>query len=155
MDLDAPIIPGVSLGGYNVGTRLLDIRQDVSRLGQGEEGEISMVGPFQARYALGKGEVKFDVDVRVGKIYQVIAGRGYLGTYEGKLRVGMPIREAIKVVPELEIDYFLPGFTLKSAPGILIEVNDPDPELSFAIDMDVHAISVAFPDEAKLQRGEW
>jgi len=67
------------------------------------------------------------------------------------------MREAVKKHPTLSLDGAVNGFVLPSAPGMLVEVDDPDPELDFSLDMDVSAISVFIPniDSAKVVKGLW
>jgi len=83
VDIEAPILPGVGLGGYRVGIRLAEIQESVHGLGLTLQGSIRVVQYFEARYILGRGEVQIGVDIRVGKVFKVIAGPGYLGAFDG------------------------------------------------------------------------
>lgn len=157
VDIFAPIVPAVGLGGIALRQRLFDIQGTLVGLGVSKRGWCSMVGPFEARYYLGEGVVSFSVDVRNGKIFRVSAHPGYKGKLANGLWIGMPVQEAVELQPDIfysEVDQ-----TLLSSlhPGVAIDVDNIDPSPEEVLSMEIQAISVYVPelDTPAGQRGDW
>src|SRR5689334_12872051 len=88
--LDADIVPNQGLGGLRLRVSLAEIQELVPTWEPPGERSYELVRPFEARYKLANGVIEIGVDVRNGKIFKLIANRGYDGILFGKIRVGMP-----------------------------------------------------------------
>jgi hypothetical protein len=137
-----PIVPDVGLGGYQARARLVDIQTDFRDLAVHNSGLYELVDAFEARYIIGRGEVTVSVDARNGKVIKVIAGLGYRGALFGRIRVGLKVFEARKIDPRLYLDYTWNGFAFHGVDGVFIDVDDPDPDDSFAWNMPIKSITV-------------
>ena len=156
---DADIVPNTSLGGLTVRTRLLDIQELIMDrlLSHKVSFEIDPYTPFSAVYSFHDIAIDVAVDVRNGKIYKISAIEGYTGTLFGKIRVGMPVSEAMQLEPRL---YYHEGEELilcREVDGLSIDVPEIDPPTELVPTMNIHAISVYAEEVHTLQgnRGEW
>ncbi|WP_143313281.1 hypothetical protein [Chitinophaga eiseniae] len=117
-DIEAPIIPGVSLGGIQQGMLVKGLEK-MFRTDQyfARDKKISLVTTPSLRYIeywyMG-GIIRLKVDIYDGRITNIIATKGYQGTVNGVLRVGMTVREVLQVDA---------GFTCYSPPGGLMSPN--------------------------------
>lgn len=155
--LDAPIVPNESLGGLTLRTKISDIQDLFTGLELYQSGSFSLVGPFEARYRLGAGEIEVGVDVRNGKVFKLIAGPGYRGTLLGSVSVGMVVGEAMEHEPCLRYDEAEEAVLYQGRPGVMLDVPEIDPLPEAVPTLPISAISVyaveAFRGEG--QRGDW
>lgn len=117
-DIDAPIIPGVSIAGITQGMQVKGLEK-VLRADQyfAREKKIKVVTTPSLRYVeywYMEGLIRLKVDIYDGRVTHIIATAGYTGSINGIIRVGMTVREV------LQID---PGFTCYSPPGGLMSPN--------------------------------
>jgi hypothetical protein len=155
--LDAPIVPNVGLGGLVLRTKLSDIQDLVRGVGLYKAGQAELIAPFEARYSLGIGEVEVCVDIRNGKVFKLIAGRGYQGSLLEKIAVGMKVQEAMTFVPELYYDEREEGIFLKGYPGVQVDVPEIDPLPKSVPEMQIKAICVFISeiDSPEGRAGTW
>lgn len=155
--LDAPIVPNEVLGGLMLRTKVADIQDLLLGLELYQSGSFSLVGPFEARYKLGAGEIEVGVDVRNGKVFKLIAGPGYRGTLLGSVSVGMPVGEAMEHEPCLRYDEAEEAVLYQGCPGVMLDVPEIDPLPSAVPALPTSAIS-AYAIEAFRgagQHGDW
>lgn len=96
LQLDAPIIPSYSLGGFLLKTPICELTDILVGLGLWMEGCYELVSLFEARYRLGKDEVELAVDVRNGKLFKLTAYSGYRGRLFEKIAIAMRVQEAVE-----------------------------------------------------------
>ena len=155
LDLDADIFPNEGLGG-------LKLRVNVSRLERIEgfpfkQDSYYLVSPFEARYRLGEGAIEAAVDIRSGKVFKLSAMSGYSGKLFGKIFVGMPIKEAMKIEPGFFYDEAEEVIVCKGVPGLTIDIPEIDPPVEKVPHMSIYAISVFVENILTLsgQEGNW
>ena len=156
LDRNAEILPNEGLGG-------LKLRMNVSELERIEGFALlkpdayQLVSLFEARYRLGGGEIEAAVDVRNGKVFKLSAGFGYLGKLFGKIFVGMPMKEAFKLEPNLFYDEVEEVVRCKEVSGLAIDIPEIDPPVELVPHLSIYTISV-FADEILTlsgQAGNW
>ena len=153
LDLDAPIVPDEGLGGLTLRRPFREVARELAEL----LGPREPVTPTEARYRLGRGEVELAVDVRNGRVFKLIARHGYGGTLFGAIRVGMTVRDAIRLEPRLDYDEAEGALVCRGVDGLQIDLDDPDPPPDLVPDLTIDAISVFAREIATLrgQEGDW
>lgn len=156
LDLNAEIVPDVGLGGLKLRTHLSEL-ENIKEFPWFRPDSYCLVSPFEARYRFSDGKIAAAVDVRNGKVFKLIAYRGYLGKLLGQICVGMSVREAMKIEPRLFYDEAEEVIACKDVPGLTIDIPEIDPPIELVPDLFIHAISV-FVTEIRTvsgQEGNW
>jgi hypothetical protein len=158
VQIDAPIVPNQGLSGIALRARMADLRElleatYIRNLPRSDWYELA--SPWEARYRLGPVEIA--VDVRNGKVFKVTARSGYVGKLFGKIGVGMPVGEAMKLEPRLYYDEAEEIVLVRGCPGITIDVPEIDPDPALVPSYPIHAISAMAPEAftADGQLGNW
>lgn len=157
IELNAPIVPNVGLGGLMLRTKLSDIQDLVKGIGLYKAGQAELIAPFEARYSLGMGEIEVCVDIRNGKVFKLIAGRGYQGLLLEKVAVGVQVQKAMTLVPQLYYDEREEGILIRGYPGVQIDVPEIDPLPESVPEMQIKAICVFMSeiDSPEGRAGTW
>jgi hypothetical protein len=142
IDIEAPIIPKQSLGGFKLRTHIEELEDIIFGLGVWKEGSCKLMPPFEARYTFGKGEVEIAVDVRNGKIFRISAHTGYKGKLFNQIGIGMPVREVFELEPKLYYDEPEEMILHHDILGISLDIFDIDPPPALVPNMNIDAISV-------------
>lgn len=146
--IDDPIIPGDRLGGFVLRTRVAEIQTLIYRIHwiqQRESKWYDLAKPFDARYRIGP--VELCVDIRNGKIFQLNAFEGYIGTLFGSISVGMLVSEAMALERRLYYDEVEERLQVQEVSGVSLEVPEVDPDPQLVPSLPIRAISV-FAEEA-------
>jgi hypothetical protein len=100
--------------------------------------------------------VEIAADPRNGRVFRLSALPGYEGLLLGGIRVGMSVQDAIRIAP-FELNEMEGVLELTSAPGVVLEVDDPDPDPRLLARLPVARISVFAVEIESLagQSGEW
>jgi hypothetical protein len=153
--IDGPIIPGRELGGIAVGMPVLAIADMLTSLSSKVEWRLSTL--FEATYYVADVGIEVVVDVRNGKVSRLTARRGYRGTLQNGIAVGMQVSRAVQIEPRFYYDEAEELLLCRDVLGIALEVSEIDPIPSRVPEMPVHAISVFAPEIATAagQRGTW
>lgn len=152
VDLDAEIIPNHSLGGLELRTRIGEVSQFILSLVNKREALFELAYPFEARYKLAERAVEIAVDVQNGKIFKLIAGRGYRGMLFERIRAGMLVAEAMAIEPRLYYSEAEEGILCRGVEGLFIDIPEVDPPPELVPTMIISAISV-FVAEARTASG--
>lgn len=143
---DAPIVPDCSLGGLRLRTSISEIQDTIMELYSkylvSNKKTFSLPTPFEARYEFGEGEVIAWTDIRNGKIFKLTACSGYSGTLFGTIHVGMKIKDAMIIEPNLYYDDILEVVACKGCPGLAIDLPEADPPSVLVPQMEIKAINV-------------
>ncbi|MDX2074914.1 MAG: hypothetical protein SFZ02_00665 [bacterium] len=157
--LDEPIIPAKSLGGINLGEKIIqaDLQEMIKHQSLLKPEIYTLVSPFQVRYTLENSSIYVSVDVRNGKIFHLVALEGYTGKLFDKITVGMKIGDAMKLVPDLYYDEAQEQVLCKDILGIAIDPPEVDPPPDLVPDMVISAINIFVPQIATLRghQGFW
>jgi hypothetical protein len=157
LKLDADIKPNEGLGGIRLRVSLGDIQDLIPSWEPAGQQSYKLVSRFEARYSLMDGAIEVAVDVRNGKIFKLIAGKGYGGTLLGKIKVGMKVSEAISLESRLFYDEGEELITCRGVEGVSLDIPEIDPPPELVPNMEISAISV-FAEEAFTsdgQKGNW
>jgi len=135
---DAPIEPDAGLGGLTLRTPISgigDIALALLERYDGEWARVCEVYPlWEARYLLGP--IAVCADIRSGRIFKLIADTGYTGALFGALRVGMPVREALRLEPRLYYDEDEELLLVRDCPGVALDVRFDMAPSAFIWDAD-------------------
>jgi len=155
--VEAPILPGESLGGIRVGDPVRRYAEDFLRYELRREISFRMVGLFEATYILANGAIEVAVDVRNGKIARVTAARGYTGMLDNGVHVGMTVREAMAVDNRLHYDEPSELILRRGESGLSLALAERDPFPDAVPALRIVAISVYHPvlDTKAGQTGDW
>lgn len=155
--VDAPIIPNHSLGGFTLRNPIRDYQEHFTTLAVAGEMVYKLPRLFEARYQLAHGAIAVACDVRNGKIFRVSAYEGYQGLLFDKIALGMSVREAIALVPELYYDEAEETILCKGCEGVALDVQEIDPPPELVKDLTLHAINVFAPEimNRRGQDGVW
>ena len=149
LDLDAPIISGASLGGLTIPihiTKLRDLLIPMSYKSDFSCGSPGRFALFTMRYQLFGGALKIDVDVRNGNVEQLLAGEGYRGSLLDTFSIGMTVRDAMILEPNLYYNEALSTIEFEGIPGVGMDVPVYDPFPHEVPDMIISAIYVFVPE---------
>lgn len=157
LDLDAEIVPNQSLGGLQLRTNIGDLSQSILSLINANEASFELAYPFEARYKLAKGALEIAVDVQNGKIYKLVAGKGYKGRLFKGISVGMSVADAMATEPRLYYSETEEGILCRGVEGVFIDIPEIDPPAELVPTLTISAISV-FASDARTAagfRGNW
>jgi hypothetical protein len=157
LDPAADIIPNVGLGGLTLRTKLRDIQSLPQLTPMWPDTRYELVSPLDARYSLLGGVVIVCVDVRNGKIFQLIAGTNYEGRLFGQIYVGMSVAAAFALDSRLYYDETEESIRCRDVPGLVLDIPEIDPPPELVPSMHISQISVyaAETDSLDGQEGNW
>jgi hypothetical protein len=98
IDEQAPVMPGIGLGGLVIGSRLSEI---VHLL---DSGIREPDGPNDLVYLFAGGAIGMSLDVTNDTVYMLGAHAGYRGALFEKVRVGSLVKDAFPFLPGLYYD---------------------------------------------------
>ena len=155
--VDAPILPGKSLGGIKVGVPVRVYSEELLRADLRGNVGYRMRGPFEVNYTLADGAIEVAVDARNGKIARVTATMWYTGALKGGIRIGMIAGDAMAIDRSLYYDEPSELIVSSEAPGLSPEVAERDPYPGIVPTLRISAISVYHPvlDTSAGQTGDW
>ena len=127
LDLYAPIIPQVGLGGLKLSTHIKEYKELVSSFSwldivTLENKSISLFSPFHIGYEL-QDTLIMTFDVLTGKLQRICAIQCYKGFLLNKLKIGMPMEQAMKLEPRLKYDELEEYFYIQDLHGVVIEAD--------------------------------
>ena len=128
IDISAPIIPGESIGGIPLYSHIRDYRDLVNSFEYcekktGKDLSHSFFGTFEIAYEY-KDIMTLVFSIINGKLLIIIAQKGYNGLLFDKIRVGMNIKEAMKLEPRIYFDNVHEEYYLvKGEKGIMLETD--------------------------------
>lgn len=157
LDLNADILPSDGLGGLKLRVHFSEL-EDIEGFPWFTQRDFYyLASPCEVRYRLGGGEIEAAVDVRNGKVFKLLAYRGYSGKLFGKIYVGMPVKVALEIEPRLFYDEAEEAIFCQDVPGLVIDIPEIDPPPKLVPDMFIDAISVFAPEAFTLsvQEGKW
>lgn len=159
LNLNTPIIPAKSLGGIELGEKIIqpDLQQLILNQSLFKPEAYSLISPFQASYSLENGNLLITVDVRNGKIFHLAGLAGYTGKLFDKISIGMKIGDAMKLVPDLYYDIAQEQVLCRGILGVAIDPPEIDPPPDLVPDMEISAINVFVPsiNTLKGHQGFW
>jgi hypothetical protein len=139
---DAPIVPNVGLGGLELRRPIAEIAPLLNRLpGRYTRKDwVEVDPPWEIRYLLGA--VMVAADVRTGMIFKLSALEGYTGLLFDEISVGMTVRDAQRLEPQLYYDEGRELLLVRDTPGVSLDVPEIDPDPAEVPAMRISAISV-------------
>ena len=145
INIQAPIIPGVGLGGLNLLTPIADLVNLVAR--ERESGAITdrEFHTGERSYGLRNGAIWVEFRQNDQRILELTADRGYGGALFDAIRIGTTIREAMALDPRIYLNDLECFFMIEGVDGVLLSIDDDDPSLDFALDMPISQITVHEP----------
>lgn len=157
IQIDLPIIPDKSLGGFELRDHLIDIQNLVANLGGTLPNHYKLIAPFEARYSVGDGVIQIGVDVRNGKISWLGAYTGYKGLLLDKISIGMKVKDIFQFIPDIYYDEPTETLLSKKYPGLGINVAELDPPQELIPEMDIISISISASESItyKGTKGLW
>lgn len=159
LDIEAPIIPDVGLGGILLRDRIINAQDLVSDRwgGSARLTGFELVSPFEAMYTFLRGAVTVHVDVRNGKIFMISAGSGYRGLLFDRIHVGMKLRDAMMAEPRLYYDEGDGSIFCREIPGLSVDPSQDDPLPSSIPGLEIRSINVYASETRSLsaQQGRW
>ena len=150
-DISLPIVPNHGLGGMelgrNIGEYQLILNGKAVYLFTRCHSEDYRLDGFNAWYTFREFCMQIGVDVRTGKIFQIRATRGYLGSLFGKIQIGMKAQEAFELVPALYYDEMDEAIYCRGQEGVALEFapEETDPLVDQVPSLTIEAISVFSP----------
>jgi len=125
-DLCAPIVPGVSLGGFRLGEHIANHTKLILKTWKDDQRYMRVINPMEVRYTF-PGSVAVGVDLLTGRIFKLSARDAYHGSLLGKITVGMPCKQAKENVPKLYFDETHSLLRIPDEEGVCLEVAEEDP----------------------------
>ncbi|SDZ27013.1 hypothetical protein [Thermoactinomyces sp. DSM 45892] len=120
VDLNAPVIPGESIGGFLLGEHIQTYKGIIRKFGiisseitnQSFTKYWELFVPFQVEYEI-QNTLKLIFDISDGSLCKVFALPNYKGTLLGGIHLGMKISEAMQFDPRIKFDddeelYYIP-----------------------------------------------
>lgn len=133
IDLSAPIIPNHRLGGIELGMNIFYLRKIYKKSHTNWRGEIfekynkdfstEVSAPFLESISLNyKGLIDINVNLFIGRIYQLTVYKGYKGKIWNSIKVGDTIKDILRVHPNSEYWIEEEYFCLKNEPDVLFVI---------------------------------
>lgn len=127
LDLYAPIIPQIGLGGLVLSTHIKKYKElvesfswlDTKTL---EDKSVSLFSSFHIGYEL-QDVLIMIFDVLTGELQRICAKKGYQGLLLNRIKTGMLIEEAIKLEPRLKYDEDEEHFYIEGLQGVTVETD--------------------------------
>lgn len=160
VDKNAPIVPGISLGGINLRITLKDCYDLVKSFSWIDKktyrnASVSLYSDFHIGYEL-QDTLVLVFHAMNGKLMKIIAKKNYNGAYKS-VTVGMSISKARQIVKEFEYDEDEEYYYIKGVKGIVFDADACD-EYIEAISVHIKELDEYQGDFSKwkeLERGNW
>ena len=165
IDINAPIIPGESIGGIPLYSHIRDYKELINSLEyhnkMGKNISRSFYGTFDIGYEY-RGIMTLVFSIINGKLLKIIAWKGYQGLLFGKIKVGMNIEEAIKLDSRIRYNEDREWYSVKDNKGIVLETDVLTKDI-FAITVNVKELgeyinddgTVDFEKIEEFNKGNW
>lgn len=142
IDLKAPIIPWVELGGIRLYSHLNELRS----LLEEQKAKPHLLGKFLIRYEI---EDKIDLWFNIinGKLFKITALNTYEGKLESEICIGMKIEDVLKIDPSYIYDDFEEVYI--SPKGIYIETDPLSNKVKWI------SVFVKEIDDSSFEEGRW
>ena len=119
-NLNAPIIPNQSAGGFQIGKHIsqyaADIQQFFYKSSEGTDISARLYSKFRIQYRWEE-NILLDFDIITGQLLLIGVLSNYKGQLLGKISLGMTIKEALIIEPNLYYDDFEAGYFLDDENG--------------------------------------
>lgn len=127
IDVKAPIIPGEGLGDLKLRTHIRDYYELVQTFSWIDEKTLKdcsvyLFSPFHVGYEM-KDTLIMVFHIPNGKLLKICALKNYKGMLLGKIKIGMPIKKALKIEPNLFYDEGEELYFIKGIKGVSIETD--------------------------------
>ena len=138
IDITAPILPGKSIGGIPLYAHIRDYQDLVNSFEYfeqktGKDLSLSFYGTFSIGYEY-KGILTLVFSIMNGKLFKIIAWKGYQGLLFDKIKVGMNIKEAMKLEPRIYFDdVHEEYYKVKGEKGIILETHPLSGDITLII----------------------
>lgn len=160
VDKNAPIVPGISLGGINLRIHLKDCYDLVKSFSWIDKknyrnASVSLYSDFHIGYEL-QDTLVLVFHVMNGKLMKIIAKKNYKGKYEN-ITVGMSILRARHIVKGFEYDEDEEYYYIKGIKGIIFDA-DANNEYIEAITVYINELDEYQGDFSRwedLEHGNW
>lgn len=140
--IDAPIRPGASIAGIELGSRIADVSDPLFSVSIPDKTRYELLMPYQAWYRLANGLVGVFADVRTGIVFKLSAYPGYTGKLFGKIIPGMALSDVIAADPRFYYDEGHDLVLCKGIGGLELELSQDDPAPDDLLQLPVIAITV-------------
>lgn len=125
IDIYAPIVPKVSIGGLRLRSHLKEYYDVIPKLSWVNKETLDdcsayVFGSFHIRYEM-QDTLYLFFNILNGKLYKITALSNYKGLLLGKIKVGMNIEDLLKVQPNLFYDDFEEVYSYE---GLAIETDE-------------------------------
>ncbi|WP_284085039.1 hypothetical protein [Acinetobacter haemolyticus] len=126
LDIDAPIIPGKSIGNINIGDKLskylniIDERIKSKLL-------IQNIDINENKITFNKLPIEIFVKVDSDEIYKLSAGPGYKGKLNGVISIGDKAKDILKKDHNFYYDDFYESLLNRSQDGVILEFSNDEP----------------------------
>lgn len=142
IDLNAPIIPWVGLGGVKLYSHIREFYDTIKKLRK----DPSLLGKFLIRYEI-EDSVDLWFNLANGKLFKITASKNYTGKLFEEISIRMHIDDALKLEPSFVYDDFEEVYC--SPKGIYIET---DPVENTVLWISVYIKEL---DNDDFEKGDW
>ena len=143
IDLDAPIIPWIGLGGIRLYSKVDEIKDILNAPETKKE-----VSYDDTRYEI-ENAIYIFVNNHNNKVYKLTATDNYRGTLFEQIKIGMNVNDILKIEPSFEYEDFEEVFI--SPKGILVERDLND--IVFWISVHIEELNTISDDD--FWAGKW
>lgn len=145
MNLNADIIPSVSLGGFVIGRPISEYLDYLEKYYLLNKLDYFQTDIYSVQYIVTNVPVEVYVDIRDGRIYKISAVKGYKGKYADLIKVGMSAQKILELGKHFYYDECDQGIFSNEIDGIVFELNDEDPYYEEIESLNIEAITVFNP----------
>ncbi len=147
MNIEAPIVPGRSAAGIQLGSPIEEVLNEHKN--SFDSGEV--VKPtFPVRVTTRYRSAMVDVGVIKGKVEQIMVHDGYRGKLMGKIGLGSTIADIERYIGAVEEDEE-DNLVIRDFPGLVFEIEGyfpdlrKDPAFRFAPIKEISVVSLSLP----------
>lgn len=149
MNINKAIIPATSLGGFNIGYSISEYSDYLMRNNIVGNLTYTQVGIYSTLYTVNSLPIEVYVDTRDGRIYKISAIKGYQGTYNNLIEVGMSTKAVFELGNHFYYDECDQGILSTEIEGIIFEPDDEDPYPEEVPTLNIGAITIFNPEVFK------
>ncbi len=135
IDINAPIVPGVSIAGITIGMNFNHIKKFIDSNSE----DTSFFGVIS--YSLLNGVIAVAIHKGSNKIFRVSAFNGYKGLLLNEYKIGMPI-DSLLTSADWRFDEEQGGINSLIIPGVIACIELEDPEMNELYGKSIFEISV-------------
>ena len=140
LNLKAPLVPGQSAGGFVIGTHLAlyaaDIQQFVHTSKEGEDISTYLYSKFYIQYRWAD-NILVSFNLVSGQLTSIGVLSNYKGLLWNKIGIGMTIKRALELEPNLYYDEIEEGYYINDSSGT---------QLGLAIFLETEDNHIDFPE---------